>query len=56
MKKGEIHGECSMHGEMKNAYKIVIIKTVRKRPLKTSRCRWEDNIKVDLKDVSHQKL
>jgi hypothetical protein len=39
-------------GEMKNAYKILIVKTERKRPLEIPRCRWKDDIKMNLKDIS----
>jgi hypothetical protein len=35
-------------GEMRNGYKILIGKADRKRPFGRSRCRWEDNIKMDL--------
>jgi hypothetical protein len=37
-------GHVAHMGEMRNAYKILVIKPERKRPLGGSRCRWEDNI------------
>jgi hypothetical protein len=37
---------------MKNAFRILIDLPERKRPLVTPRCRWEDNIKSDLKAVT----
>jgi hypothetical protein len=40
---------CSMHGEKRNACRILVVKPEGKRPLKRTRCRWEDNIKVDLR-------
>jgi hypothetical protein len=36
---------------MRNAYTILIGKSERKRPLGRPRHRWEDNIKVDLREV-----
>jgi hypothetical protein len=35
--------------EKRNAYKILVGKPERKRPLGRPRHRWEDNIKMDLK-------
>jgi hypothetical protein len=37
-------------GEMRNAYKILIGKPEGKRPLGRQRSRWEDNIKMALKN------
>jgi hypothetical protein len=34
--------------EMRNAYKILTGKPEGKRPLRRSRCKWEDNIEMDL--------
>jgi hypothetical protein len=36
-----------MHGEKRNAYKILVTKPEGKRPLVKPRHRWEDNIKMD---------
>jgi hypothetical protein len=38
-------------GEMKNAHNVLIAKPEGKRPLGRSRRRWEDNVKMDLKEV-----
>jgi hypothetical protein len=38
-------------GEMRNVYKIVVGKPEGKRPLGRSRCRWEDNIEMDLRGM-----
>jgi hypothetical protein len=38
-------------GEMRNAYKILVGKPERKRPLRRPGHRWEDNIKVDLREI-----
>jgi len=38
-------------GEMRNAYKISVRKPEGKRQLGRPKCRWEDNIIVDLREV-----
>jgi hypothetical protein len=35
-------------GDERNAYRILVGKPEGKRPLGRPRCRWEDNIKIDL--------
>ena len=35
----------------RNAYKVLVEKPESKRPLGRPRCRWEDNIKMDLREV-----
>jgi hypothetical protein len=37
--------------DTRNAYKVLVRKHVGKRPLETSRHRWEDNIKTGVKYV-----
>jgi hypothetical protein len=44
-------GKFSIHGEMINAYKILISNPEEKRLLGRPRCRRKDNIKMDLKCV-----
>jgi hypothetical protein len=44
-------GECSRHGERRNAFKILVGKPEGKRPLGRLRRRWEDNIEVDLREI-----
>jgi len=39
---------------MKNAYKILVRKPVRKMPLGRSRSRWKGNMKVGLKETGHK--
>jgi hypothetical protein len=38
-------------GEMRNAYKILVGKPERKRPLGRLRCRLKDNIKMNLREI-----
>jgi hypothetical protein len=40
-----------MHGELTNAYKILVGKLEDKRRLGRPRHTWEDNIKMDLKEM-----
>jgi hypothetical protein len=42
-------GHVARLGEKMNAYRILVGKPEGKRPLKRSRRRWEDNIKMDLR-------
>jgi hypothetical protein len=43
--------ECSTHGENLNAYRILVGNPDGKRPLGRHRHRWEDNIKMDLREI-----
>jgi hypothetical protein len=38
-------------GEKRNAYRILLGKPEGKRPLGRPRCRWVDNIKIDLREI-----
>jgi len=38
-------------GERRGIYRILVGKPVGKRQLERPRCRWEDNIKMDLQEV-----
>jgi hypothetical protein len=40
-----------MHGEKTNACRILVGKPEGKRSLGRPRCRWEDNIKMDLGEI-----
>jgi hypothetical protein len=44
-------GHTACIGEMRNAYKILVGKPEWKRPLKRPGYRWEDNIKMDLRET-----
>jgi hypothetical protein len=41
-------GHVARIWEKRNAYRLLVRKQDGKRPLGTQRCRWEDNIKMDL--------
>jgi hypothetical protein len=38
-------------GEKRNAYRILVGKPEENRPLGRPRCRWVDNIKIDLREI-----
>ena len=44
-------GECSMYGEKRDIYRVLVGKPEGKRPLGRPRRRWEDNIKTVLQEV-----
>jgi hypothetical protein len=44
-------GPCSTNGEKRNAYRLLIGKSEGKRSLGRPRCRWVDNIRMDLGKV-----
>jgi hypothetical protein len=51
-KGGEMDGACSTHGEMmRNAYTILIGKAEGKEQLGRPRRKWEDNIRMDLREI-----
>jgi len=44
-------GHVACTGEMRNVYKILVGKSEGKRPLGRPRHRWEDNIRMDLREI-----
>jgi hypothetical protein len=42
---------CSMHGEGRSVYRVLVGGPEGKRPLGKPRHRWEDNIKMDLREI-----
>jgi hypothetical protein len=42
---------CSTNGERRNAYSILVGDPEGRRPLGRPRCRWVDNIKMDLRET-----
>jgi hypothetical protein len=51
IEKNVIGGACSTYGEDQGVYRVLVGKTEGKRPLGRPRLRWEDNIKMYLKEV-----
>jgi hypothetical protein len=39
---------CGINGEKRNVYRLLVGKPKGKKPLGRSRCRWVDNIIMDL--------
>jgi hypothetical protein len=44
-------GHVARMGERRGVYRVLVGKPEGRRPLGRPRCRWEDNIKTDLRDV-----
>jgi hypothetical protein len=42
---------CGTHGEKRNAYRVLVGKPEGKIPLGRPRHRWEDNIKMDFREI-----
>jgi hypothetical protein len=50
-RKMRLAGHVTRMREKRNAYKILVGKPEEKRPLGIPRRRWEDNIKIDLREI-----
>jgi hypothetical protein len=44
-------GACGAHGEVRGAYNILVGRPEGRRPLGRPRRRWEDNIKMNLREI-----
>jgi hypothetical protein len=42
---------CGTHGDGRGIYRVLVGRPKGKRPLGRPRCRWEDNIKMDLREI-----
>jgi hypothetical protein len=42
---------CSTNGEKRNAYRVLVGMSEGKIPLGRPRCRWVDNIQMDLREI-----
>jgi hypothetical protein len=49
--KNEMGGACGTYGDRRGAYRVLVKKLKEKRPLGRPRCRSEENIKTDLKEM-----
>jgi hypothetical protein len=47
----EVGRTCDTHGEGRGVYRVLVGRPEGKRPLGRPRSRWEDNIKLDLREV-----
>jgi hypothetical protein len=46
-----VGGRCGTHGGGGGVYRVLVGRPEGKRPLRRPRRRWEDNIKLDLRDI-----
>jgi hypothetical protein len=44
-------GHVARMGEGRNVYRVLLGKTERKRPMERPRSRWEDGIKISLREI-----
>jgi hypothetical protein len=51
IEKNEMGGACSACGEGRVVYRVLVGKPEGRRPLVRPRRRWEDNIRMDLREV-----
>jgi len=51
MKNDEMGGRIGAYGGRRGAYRVLVGRREGRRPLGRPRCRWEDNIKMDLQTV-----
>ena len=51
IKNIEMGRACGTYGDKRGAYRVLVTRPEGKRQLSRSRCRWEDNIKMDLQEV-----
>jgi hypothetical protein len=47
----EVGGTYDMDGEGRGVYRVLVEGPEGKRPLERPRHRWEDNIKIDLREI-----
>jgi hypothetical protein len=48
-------GHVAQMGEERGVYRVLVGRPEGKRPLGRPRCRWEDNIKMDLREIGIDK-
>jgi hypothetical protein len=44
-------GHVAWMGEGRDIYRVLVVRSKGKKPLRRSRHRWEDNIKLDLREM-----
>ena len=48
IEKNEMGGICSTYGERRGVYSILVRKPDGNKSFERNRCRWEDNVKMNL--------
>jgi len=51
IKEDEVGGACGTHGGGERFLQVLVGRSESKIPLGRPRCRWEDNIKMDLREI-----
>jgi hypothetical protein len=51
IEKNEMGGACSGYGNERGVHRLLMGKPEGKRPMGRIRCRWKDNIKMDIQEV-----
>jgi hypothetical protein len=51
MEEGEVGGTCGMQGEGRGVHRVLVGRPEGERLLGRPRCRWDDNIKLDLREI-----
>jgi hypothetical protein len=51
MKEDEVGGTCGTHGEGRGVYRVLVGRPKGKSLLGRPRRKWEDNIKMDLREI-----
>jgi hypothetical protein len=51
IKENEVGGACGMHGRGEKVYKVLVGKSMGKRPLGRPRLRWENGIRISLREI-----
>jgi hypothetical protein len=46
-----VGGTCGTHGEGRSVYRVLVGRPKVKRPMGRPRLKWEDNIKLDLREI-----
>jgi hypothetical protein len=54
IREDEISGAYAIYWEKRNAYRVLVGKPEEKRPVGRSKRRWENNIKMYLKELGSQ--
>ena len=51
MERNEMGGSCGAYGDGRGLHRVLVGKPEGKRPLGRPRRRWEDDVKMDLREV-----